>query len=167
MANESTIRVAMADNMATNPENGNLCQGLSFKQLEVSMSNESGNTCMNPVARIIPAAKALTTTKRFLSGCRAGIERVKSGKQTPIMLVIKIVTIAMILRGNAADLSLQELVSSPHSSSDCERAWGVKMEMMMKKMEMSLTREVSIDHSEQFMGALSNLIFLFLLYLWT
>lgn len=101
---------------------------------------------MNPVARIIPAAKALTTTKRFLSGCRAGIQRVNSGKQTPIMLVIKIVTMAMILRGNAADLSLQELVSSPHSSSDFERAWGMKMEMMMKKMEMSLTSEVSIDH---------------------
>lgn len=65
------------------------------------MSKESGSTCMNPVARIIPAANALTTTNRLRSGLRAGIERVTSGRQTPMMLVMRMEKIAIILRGKA------------------------------------------------------------------
>ncbi|KAL2494055.1 Uncharacterized protein Fot_37812 [Forsythia ovata] len=62
--------------MATNPVKGNLCHGFSFKQLDDNISNESGKTCMNPVPKMIPAAKHLTITNRLRSGLRAGIERV-------------------------------------------------------------------------------------------
>lgn len=84
------------------------------------MSKESGSTCMNPVARMIPAAKDLTITKRFRSGCKAGMERVTRGKHTPIMLVTRMETIAMILRGRARFLSLQELLDSVVHSPDWE-----------------------------------------------
>lgn len=145
MAKESTIRVTIADNIARKPENGNLCHGLSFKQLDDNMSKESGKTCMKPVASMMPAAKDLTMRNRFLSGCSAGIERVTRGKHTPIMLVTRMETMAMILRGNALALSLQELMDSVPHSSDTEKAWGVKVEKRMMKMEMSFTSEVAID----------------------
>jgi hypothetical protein len=112
----------MADNIAKNPVKGNLCHGFSGKQLEDNISKESGNTCMNPVARMIPAAKALTITKRLRSGCKAGIERVKRGALTPIMLVTKIETMAIIFRVKALALSLQELVSSTHPSFTADSA---------------------------------------------
>ena len=110
------------------------------------MSNESGKTCMNPVARIIPAAKDFTITNKFLSGLRAGTERVTRGKQTPIMLVTRMETMAMIFRGNAFDLLLHESSeSASHSSETTERTCVVEKERRMKKMEMSLESLVAID----------------------
>lgn len=79
------------------------------------MSKESGKTCMKPVPRIIPAANALTITKRLRSGLNADIERVTRGKHTPIMLVTKMETMAMIFKVKALDLLLHVLcVSDPH-----------------------------------------------------
>lgn len=51
----------------------------------------------------------------------AGTERVTRGKHTPIMLVTRMETIAMSLRGNAPVLSLQEL-DSVSQSPDAETA---------------------------------------------
>ncbi|MCD9644217.1 hypothetical protein HAX54_032365 [Datura stramonium] len=99
------------------------------------MSNESGSTCMKPVARIIPAANALTITKRLRSGLRAGIECVTSGRHTPIMLVIKMDIMAMIFKDNALDLLTHELSSSAPQSDCTPRA---KIEMRMKKMAICL-----------------------------
>lgn len=70
------MSVKIADNIATNPVNGNLCHGLSAKQLDLNMSKESGKTCMNPVARMMPEAKALIMINKLRSGLRAGRERV-------------------------------------------------------------------------------------------
>lgn len=144
MAIESTIRVKIADNIATKPVKGNLCHGFSFKQGDHNMSKESGNTCMNPVARMIPEAKALTMMNRLRSGAKAGIEREKRGKHTPIMLVTKMEAMAMSLRGSAADLLLQLFWLSDWHPSDCATACDMKMEMRMKKLEMSLRGEVAI-----------------------
>lgn len=145
VAIESTIRVTIADNIATNPVKGKFCHGFSFKQGDHNMSKESGNTCMNPVASMIPEAKALTMTKRLRSGPKAGIAREKRGKHTPIMLVTRMEAMAMSLRGRAADLLLHLFLLSDWQSSDCETACDVKMEMRMKMMEMSLGSEVDID----------------------
>lgn len=107
------------------------------------MSNESGNTCMNPVARMIPAANALTMTNKFRSGWRAGMERVRRGELTPMMLVTRMEKMAMSFRDNAPDLSVQELFSGSHSS-ESESARGVNREMRRKKMERSLRSELAI-----------------------
>nr|GEV16856.1 hypothetical protein [Tanacetum cinerariifolium] len=98
------------DNIATNPVKGNLCQGLSGKQLDLSMSKESGKTCMNPVARMMPEAKALMMMKRLRSGLSAGTERAMRGKETPMMLVKRIEAMPMSFNVRAFDLLLHELV---------------------------------------------------------
>lgn len=120
------------------------------------MSNESGKTCMNPVARIIPAAKDFTITNKLLSGLRAGTERVTRGKQTPIMLVTRMETMAMIFRGNAFDLLLHESSeSASHSSETAERTCVVEKERRMKKMEMSLESLVAIDSRIDYCGRIN------------
>lgn len=108
------------------------------------MSKESGSTCMKPVAKIIPAANALTITKRLLSGLRAGIERENNGRHTPIMLVIKMETMAMIFKDNALDLLTHELSSSSPQYSTTDKTRGVKIEMRMKKMAMCLILKLAI-----------------------
>lgn len=109
------MSVKIADNIATNPVNGNLCHGFSAKQLDLNMPKESGKTCMNPVARMIPEAKALMMMKRLRSGLRAGTERVTRGRETPMMLVMRIEAMPMSFNGRALVLLLQELlVSSLH-----------------------------------------------------
>lgn len=95
---------------------------------------------------MIPAAKHLTITNRFRSGCRAGIERVTSGKHTPIMLVTRIEKMAMIFRGRALDLLMQPPDSVPQSS-DSERVWSGKRAMKMKRVEMSLRSDVEAMES--------------------
>lgn len=142
---ESIIRVMMAESMATNPVKGNLCHGFSFKQLDDKLSKESGKTCMNPVAKIIPAANDLTMTKRLRSGLSAGTERVTSGRETPIILVTRMETIAMILRGKAFFLLLQLSFSSEPQSSTTDRTWTEKWERIMKKMEKTTTILEVID----------------------
>lgn len=138
VAIESIAIVTIADNIATNPVKGNLCHGFSFKQLDDNMSNESGSTCMNPVARMIPAANALTITKRLRSGFSAGIERVTNGRHTPIILVTKMENMAMIFKGNALDLLTHELFSSAPQSSTTDKTRGAKIEMRMKMIAMCL-----------------------------
>lgn len=101
---------------------------------------------MNPVARIIPAANALTTTNRLRSGLRAGIERVTSGKQTPIMLVMRMEKIAIIFRGKARFLLLQVLFVSSSHSDEVERTWVEKIEMRRMNMEMSLRSLVAMTY---------------------
>lgn len=102
------------------------------------MSNESGKTCMNPVARIIPAAKDFAITKMFRSGLRAGMERVTRGKHTPIMLVTRIETMAMILSGCALCLLLQESCACSSHPGDTVSTCGVEKERRMKRMKASL-----------------------------
>ena len=67
------------------------------------------------------------------------------GEHTPITLAINMEKIAMSLRGKAFSLLVQPLVSVWHSSGTTESAWGVKMEMIIKKIEKSLTSEEAID----------------------
>ena len=150
VAIESTIRVKIADSIATKPVKGNLCHVFFVKHGDHSMSKESGNTCMNPVARMIPEANALTMMNRLRSGLKAGIEREKRGKHTPIMLVTNIEAMAISLSGSAADLLLQLLLLSDSHSSDCEAACEVKMVMRMKKIGMSFISELPIIHSRLF-----------------
>lgn len=100
---------------------------------------------MKPVARIIPDAKHLTITNKLLSGVRAGIERVNKGEHTPIILEINMEKMAMILRGKAFSLLVQPSVSVLHSSGTTESACGVKMQMMIKKIEKSLTSKEAIN----------------------
>ena len=147
---ESTIRVTMADNIATKPVKGNLCQGCFGKHCDDNMSKESGNTCMNPVARMIPAANDLTITKRLRSGLSAGIDRVTRGKHTPIMLVTRMDIMAMILSVKALDLLIQSPVSVEHSSGATDRTWGAKVVRRRKKIEMNLTGVEAIVDSPSF-----------------
>ncbi|CAA7394202.1 unnamed protein product [Spirodela intermedia] len=89
------MRVATEESMATKAEKGNFCHGLLGKHGDCSIAKESGRTCMKPVERMTPEAKAFTTKKRFLSGDSAGTDREKSGKQMPIMLATRMVAMAM------------------------------------------------------------------------
>lgn len=87
---------------------------------------------MNPVARIIPEAKALTMANRLLSGFNAGIERVTNGSETPIILVIRIETMAIIFSGSAFCLLLQEFEdSASHSDGTTETACFAIMEIII------------------------------------
>ncbi|KAL6975922.1 hypothetical protein U1Q18_024717 [Sarracenia purpurea var. burkii] len=122
------------------------------------MSKESGSTCMNPVARMIPAANDLTITKRFRSGLSAGIERVTRGEPTPTMLVTIMQAMATIFSGRALDLSMQSPNSDEHSSGATERAREVKKEMRTKKMEMSLTTSVEEAMDSSFLSAAFKLL---------
>lgn len=74
------------------------------------MSKESGKTCMKPVERMIPEAKDFTMRKGDFSGWKAGTDRAKNGRQTPIRLVMRIEKIAMSLRSNALSLSIHVLL---------------------------------------------------------
>lgn len=130
----------MADIIATKPEKGNLCHGFSLRQFDQSISKESGKTCMKPVARMIPAAKALRMTNMFLSGCNIGIDRVTSGEPTPMTLAMRIEKMAMILRRKALSLFVHELAVVSHSS-DCETAWIEKKQMRNKKIEKGLVKD--------------------------
>ena len=106
------------------------------------MSKESGKTCMNPVDRMIPEAKDLMITNKLFSGLSAGIERVNRGEHTPIMLAISMEKMAMILRGKAFFLSVQPPSSVlQYSSGATESACSVKMDMIIKRRERSLTSE--------------------------
>lgn len=134
------MSVTNPESIATNPENGNLCQGFSSRHGELSMSKESGSTCMNPVARIIPEAKALTIAKRSRSGRRAGIDREKSGAQTPKKLVARIAAIAMILRGSALAW-LTQLPVSPWQFSGTTEAVGNGRRERKKTLQQSLRSE--------------------------
>lgn len=89
--------MSTADSIAMNVVNGNFLHGYSGKHSDVKQSNESGKTCMYPVARITPEAKALTNTKSFLSGCKAGMARERMGRVTPIILATRIAAMAMTL----------------------------------------------------------------------
>lgn len=90
---------------------------------------------------MMPAAKALRMMNMFLSGCNDGIDRVKSGKQTPITLATRIEKMAMILSRNAFSLLVHALVVVSHSL-DCETAWVVRREKRKKEMEKNLKSEV-------------------------
>ncbi|XP_025801630.1 fe(2+) transport protein 1-like [Panicum hallii] len=68
---------------------------------EVRLLKESGSTCMYPVAKMTPDAKALTMTKRLWSGQSAGTEREKSGRHTPITLATRIIGMAISFRRSA------------------------------------------------------------------
>lgn len=98
---ESMARVTRPDNIATNAAKGNLCHGLSLRHSDDSISKESGKTCMNPVPSMIPEEKHFIIVKMLPSERRKGIERLNRGVVTPIKLVAKMATMAMILRGNA------------------------------------------------------------------
>ena len=135
------MSVKIADNIATKPVKGNLCHGLSAKQLDLNMSKESGKTCINPVAKMMPEAKALTITKRLRSGLRAGTERVIRGKHTPMMLVMRIVAMPMIFKLRALDLLLQGLFVS---SSHCDKAFVHRNNIMIKKIEITFGLEAMV-----------------------
>lgn len=62
------MRVKIAEIMATKVVNGKSLHGWSGRQGELRSLKESGRTCMYPVARITPEAKALTMMKVFPSG---------------------------------------------------------------------------------------------------
>lgn len=88
---------------------------------------------MKLVPNIIPDAKHLMTMKIFPSGLRNGTYRLKRGAVTPIMLVTRIATIAMILRGNALVLSMHEFVESvSHSFGTVEIAGAIAKEIMRR-----------------------------------
>lgn len=141
VAMESTMSVKMADNIARKPVNGNLCHGLLDKQVDLNMSKESGKTCINPVAKMMPEAKALTITKRLRSGLRAGMERVIRGRHTPMMLVTRIAAMPMIFKGKALDLLLQGLLVS---SSHCDKALVHRNTMKMMTVETILEVEAMV-----------------------
>ncbi|OMP03765.1 hypothetical protein COLO4_10211 [Corchorus olitorius] len=63
---------------------GKFCQGLQWREVDVKFSVASGRTWINPVANIIPAAKALIMKKKFLSGRKALIVFPSRGTQTPM-----------------------------------------------------------------------------------
>lgn len=98
---------------------------------------------MNPVPRMIPAAKHFTIMKRSFSGLRAGTERVTKGRVMPIMLEAKMVNMAMIFRGRAFFLLLQLFLDSASQSAV---AWGVRRVKIIKKTKIVLNRvsEVAI-----------------------
>ena len=98
---------------------------------------------MNPVPRMMPAAKHFTIMKRLFSGLRAGTERVTKGRDMPIMLAAKMVNMAMIFRGRAFFLLLQLLLDS---ASNSDVAWGVRRVKIIKKTKVVLNRvsEVAI-----------------------
>ena len=56
---------------------------------------------------------------RLRSKPKAGIEREKRGKHMPIMLAIKMETMAMNLRGSASDFLLQLFLLLDWHPSDC------------------------------------------------
>ncbi|QCE02874.1 hypothetical protein DEO72_LG8g890 [Vigna unguiculata] len=109
------MRVPMAVHIATKPVKGKSPHGCSFKQGEVRFSKASGNTWMNPVARITPAARAFIKTKIFFSGLKAGITLLRRGIHTPIALAIKIDTKAIILY--LKDLAVLRSSFSPSHSA--------------------------------------------------
>lgn len=140
---ESTMSVNMAEIIATKPVKGNLCQGLSPRQGEESISKESGKTCIKPVERMIPEANDLTMRKWDFSGWKAGTDRAKKGRQTPIRLVMRMLKIAISLRSNALFLSIHVLLDTGLQSFwDWDRAPGKwqmekrrKMAMVTEKMK--------------------------------
>ncbi|KAD3642239.1 hypothetical protein E3N88_31463 [Mikania micrantha] len=113
------MSVKIADSIATKPVNGNFCHGFLAKQLDLNMPKESGKTCINAVAKMMPDAKALTITNRLRSGLRTGMERVIRGRDTPMRLVMNMAAIPIIFKGKALDLLLQGLLVS---SSHCGKA---------------------------------------------
>jgi hypothetical protein len=90
---------------------------------------------MNPVPRMIPAAKHFTITKRSRSGLKAGIERDTKGKLTPIMLVNNIANIDIIFSGRAFSLLLHLFEDSLSQSAS---AFDVKRVIKMKIIEITL-----------------------------
>jgi len=91
------MRVPMAVHIATNPVKGKSPHGCSLRQGEVRFSKASGNTWMNAVAKITPAAKAFIMKKISFSGLNAGITLPRRGIHNPIALAIRIDIKAIIL----------------------------------------------------------------------
>ncbi|GER49550.1 inositol hexakisphosphate anddiphosphoinositol-pentakisphosphate kinase 1 [Striga asiatica] len=117
------MSVATADSMAAKVENGNLRHGFSGRHGDVRSANESGSTCMYPVASMTPDAKALTRTNMSLSGCRAGTEWETIGRQTPAMLAARMEAMAMSLNFIAWAEFRQPEEEGPHFG-DGEAVWG-------------------------------------------
>ena len=146
VAMESMTKVIRPDNIARNPENGNLCHGFSSRHGDDNISNESGKTCIKPVPRIIPEAKHLKIVKMFPSGWRKGTFRLKRGAPTPIMLATKIAAIAMILRGKALALSTHGLADSlAQSSGAVEVAGEIVKETKMNMRKIVFMRDVGVE----------------------
>ena len=72
MEKESIMRVPTAETMAMKVVKGNSCHGLSGKHGDSKSARESGRTCMKPVERITPEAKALTIENNGFSMEKAG-----------------------------------------------------------------------------------------------
>jgi hypothetical protein len=105
VAKVSIIIVPIAESIAMKPVNGKFPHGFWLRQGLVKLSNASGNTWMNPVASITPAAKALIMKKISFSGRKVGIFLPNIGRETPIALAIRIELIATSLNLRAFALS--------------------------------------------------------------
>lgn len=86
----------MTEIIGIKPENGNFPHGFSFKRGDVKLSVSSGRTCINPVAKITPAANALMTKKAFVSAPKARYIFPSNRRQTPVPPAKRINTIASI-----------------------------------------------------------------------
>lgn len=94
---------------------------------------------MKPVARITPAAKALTIKKISLSGRRAGIFFPKIGRETPSALAMSIEVIATSLNCSALALSLFSVpVSLPVHSAATRRG---RRSRKQKRITFFMARE--------------------------
>lgn len=138
------MRVSTAESMATNVVNGNFFHGFSGKHTDVKHSNESGSTCMYPVASMTPEAKALTMENKSLSGWRAGTERENSGRQTPIKLKTKMEAMAMSFNFSACALSWQAPFDlTPHCSDwSCTATAAALTAMLMRMMRTVRARSL-------------------------
>lgn len=142
---ESMARVIRPDNIARNPEKGNLCHGFSSRHIDDNISKESGRTCIKPVPRMIPEAKHLMIVKMFPSGWRNETLRLKRGAPTPIMLATRIVMIAMIFRGKALALLTHGFADSlPHSSGAVEVAGEIAKETKRSTRKIVFMRIVEV-----------------------
>lgn len=138
------MRVSTAESMATNVVNGNFFHGFSGKHTDVKHSNESGSTCMYPVASMTPEAKALTMENKSLSGWRAGTERENSGRQTPIKLKTKMEAMAMSFNFSACALSWHAPFDlAPHCSDwSCTATAAALTAMLMRMMRTVRARSL-------------------------
>jgi len=146
VAMESMARVIRPDNIARNPEKGNLCHGFSSRHIDDNISKESGKTCIKPVPRMIPEAKHLMIVKMFPSGWRNETLRLKRGAPTPIMLAMRITKIAMTLRGKALALLTHGFADSlPHSSGAVEVAGEIAKETKMSTRKIVFMRSAEFE----------------------
>lgn len=156
-----------AASMAMNVEKGNLRHGISGKQGDVKQWNESGKTCIYPVAKITPEANALTIANGLLSGWSIGMAREKRGRRTPIMLATKMEAMAMSLSLRDLALSWQpcsswdwhwELGVGVESENDGVKkekrkrrnmsAWSFRLESMMHKRNEELSVSLNLRDSK-------------------